>query len=158
MTSIQDSQLSDELLDILVELDLPKDEYILGGSGPLMLRNIRRVNDVDIFVTTSLWFRVYANQDGWKIYRTDPKDVVRRCDPPFLYKEINGIEVNLFFGWKTRGPMSQLDTASLMSRAEIVLGIPCIPLVELYHLKKAVGRDKDLEDLQLIDRWREENV
>lgn len=150
-------KLASELLAIIEKLDLPKEEYILGGSGPLMLRDIRRVNDVDIFVTTDLWFRVYANQDGWKIYRTDPYDTVRRCDPPFLYKEVNGVEVNLFFGWKTRGPMSQLDTASLMSRSEEVCGIPCVPLVELYQLKKAVGRTKDVKDLKLIDKWRAKN-
>src|SRR3990167_8631640 len=44
-----------DLLKQLEKLNLPKDQYIIVGSGPLGIRNIRISDDLDVLVTETLW-------------------------------------------------------------------------------------------------------
>jgi len=44
-----------EKLDNLNALNLPKEEYLIWGSGPLAVRNIRNSCDIDIVVLKNLW-------------------------------------------------------------------------------------------------------
>ena len=45
----------EELLSELDKLKLPKDKYIIFGSGPLAVRGIRESKGLDIIVTPDLW-------------------------------------------------------------------------------------------------------
>ena len=39
----------------LKELNLPIDQYVVTASGPLGIRNLREIGDIDIIVTPKLW-------------------------------------------------------------------------------------------------------
>ena len=101
----------DRLERILTELNLPVGRWALAGSGVMVLHGInRKMRDVDIFCATQTWFSLFRQQRGqglgtvpmWDLFVTDPDDVKRRCDPPYLYREMHGIEVNVFSAWRLR--------------------------------------------------------
>lgn len=51
----------------------------------------------------------------------------------------------------------RLDTGTLIKNAEIINGIPFLPLSELIKFKKALGREKDFKDIELIEQYLKNN-
>jgi len=43
-----------KLFDIVRKLNLPLDKYAITSSGPIGVRNLRKINDVDIICTDEL--------------------------------------------------------------------------------------------------------
>lgn len=86
------------------------------------------MGDVDIFVATRAWFDLYQEyveynpfkeKDRWNLFTTDPNDFKRRCDPPYLFFDAYGIEVNIFCEWRKRG-IGDLDVNWLILNAKDV--------------------------------------
>lgn len=155
------------LLRILRELDLPEGQWVLNGSGVLVMHGIERdrpMGDVDIFVATRLWFDLYhaslmappsdGQQPPWSIFTTDPDDPKRRCDPPYLFRDMHGIEVNVFSNWRRRS-VGDIDVNWSILNAEMIEGIPCYPLRGILDWKEQVGRAKDSTDIAAIRRHLE---
>lgn len=147
---------------IMRDLALPDDQYALSGSAVMFLHGIPRekpLGDLDVFVSTRLWFKVLLNQprsdrNRWSIFTTDPTDPQRRLDPPYLYRDMHGVEVNLFFNWRTRG-VGDIDCNLWVHNAEVVDGLRCVPLYMLFNWKVQVGRAKDTTDVRLIAEFFE---
>lgn len=161
----------DRLEHILTQLDLPQGQWVVSGSGVLVLHGIERsrpMGDLDIFVATRLWFSLLNQSiaaptppDGageraslWSVWTTDPNDRARCVDPPYLFREVYGLEVNVFFNWRRRG-IGDIDVAFWMANAEYVSGWPCIPLQFLLDWKVEVGRAKDRDDIPVLQRHLE---
>ena len=149
----------ERLVRILCDLNLPEGQWILSGSGVLCLHGIERdrpMGDVDIFVATRLWFEILRSamysEDTWKVWTTDPEDPARRSDPPYLYKEMHGIEVNIFSAWRRR-QVGNIDVAWWIANAEMVDGWPCVALQFLLDWKDALGRAKDATDIERIQEY-----
>ena len=158
------------LLKILSELDLPEGQWLLSGSGAMVMHGIERgrpMGDVDIFVATRVWFELYHRdffngtmqgvrlEDGrkrWQIWTTHSEDVAARCDPPYLVKEMHGIEVNIFHSWRQRD-VGNIDVAFWMLNADVVDGIPCVPMQFLLDWKEQFGRAKDRDDIATLSAW-----
>jgi hypothetical protein len=139
---------------IMDELSLPEGQFVLSGSAVLILHGIQRsrpMGDLDVFLATRPWMEMAIGTltGGWRIWTTDPTDPVRRCDPPYLVKEVCGLEVNIFHAWRRRG-IGDLDPNVMIRNAELVRGLPCNPLEFMLDWKLEVGRDKDLEDIRLL--------
>lgn len=141
------------LLRILEQLPLPPDsQYVISGSAVLVLHGIERakpMGDLDIFVATRVWFEILGSWDGWSVFTTDPSDEHRRNDPPYLYKVIDGLEVNLFSAWRKR-EVGNIDAAERIRLAEFVDGYPCTQLEYMLEWKEEVGRAKDRDDIRII--------
>lgn len=135
---------------ILEKLDLDKEQFAVTGSGVMALAGIdREIGDLDIMTTTRYWFEL-AKDPSWRVWTTDPNDVKRRCDPPYLYKTVDGIEVNIFFDWRIRD-RGNIDFNEVFRNRRIKLrGWPCVDLEFLFDWKAEVARPKDLRDLMLI--------
>jgi len=138
---------------IMRTLDLPEGQYALAGSAAMVLSGIQRakeMGDLDIFVSTRLWFQI-LDEPGidWQIFTTDPDDFHRRCDPPYLYATIFGLEVNIFSGWRTRG-RGDIDVNLWVHNAKPIEGLMCVPLEFLLDWKRSVGRSKDIDDIKLL--------
>lgn len=128
-------------MDIFEEtrkLNFPLGEYVVIGSGPLAARGIRSARDIDILASKHLFNRLLT--DGWQ-ETTEPSS--RRCLKKGLYE----IHENLHA--KNYTP----DTQALIEQAEVLDGIPFLPLTELMHFKQAVGRDKDLRDVERMKTY-----
>lgn len=123
------------LLEELDKLDLPKDKYAITSSGPLAVRGIREAKDIDLVVTEDLW------QELGKKYHIEEKPV---CD----IIHIGNIEVlgnfrgeNLFSGDEQ------------IAKADIINGHRFVNLDMIIAFKTALGREKDLKDLELINKY-----
>jgi len=152
-----------ERLDkILLHLNLPEGQWVLSGSGVMELHGIERerpMGDIDIFVATRTWMNLLTDNlfspDGWNVFTTDPDDPKRRSDPPYLYRVLDGIEVNIFHSWRKRG-VGDIDVAFWLNNTEKVRGWPCIPLQFLVDWKEQTGRAKDQTDIERIKKFLNE--
>lgn len=118
------------------KLNLPKGKYAVVGSGVMSAHDIRSHNDVDLIVTKDL-FKVLKNS-GWC-------DVSNRNS---VLKKDN-YEIDSDFKYGEYHP----DHEELIRDAEIIEGVPFIRLDELIKFKKALGRDKDKKDIDLIEQY-----
>jgi hypothetical protein len=123
------------------KLDLPIGEYVVFGSGILSAKGIRPAKDIDLLVTPTLFRKLL--KEGWK-----RKYFYRRF---FECKSIrNGIaEV---FSNAYRGNYNK-SVEDIISSAEVIEGIPFMNLNELKEFKIAMGRNKDLDDVKLIEAY-----
>lgn len=155
----------ENLVSILNELCedavLRPGHWALAGSGVMVLHDLERnkpMGDVDIFMATRDWIDVlyrFGSAYGWRVFTTEPDDFKRRCDPPYLYKVIEGLEVNIFSQWRVRG-IGDIDVNFWLHNVEEVEGWPCVPLRCLFDWKRAVGRAKDMDDIRVMSEYLKE--
>ncbi len=119
-------------------LRLPLGTYVVVGSGPLAARGLRAFRDIDLVVTEEVLQQLLA--DGWE-------QTVGHQDRPRATKGI--FEAYRDLKHETYQP----ETERLIREADVIEGIPFIKLEELMTFKRAVGREKDLADIQLIETY-----
>lgn len=151
------------LLRVLEDLALPEGQWALSGSGVLVMHGIERnrpMGDVDIWLATRPWFGLLSIDDPtpwggflprWNVFTTDPENPATRCDPAFLFKEMHGIEVNIFCQWRTIG-VGDINVTQWINDAELVEGIPCVPLQHILNWKDEMGRAKDSQDIEVLKK------
>jgi len=120
-----------KLLTELAKLNLPKDQFVVYGSGPMGIRGIRKIKDLDLVVSKGLWK---------KLAEKYPSEVG------------NKLRINL-------GKIEILDkpvvgtVESLIKEADIIGGIRYVKLETLIKLKRKMGREKDFRDIKLIKNY-----
>jgi len=117
----------------VLKLNLPKGSFAIFGSGPMAIRGIRDANDIDLVVRQELW-------DDYA--RKYPANIKKGYD-----LEVEGI--SLIADWK---PYIS-DTNSLIENPDIIQGLPFVKLDYLLSFKSALGREKDLKDIELIKKY-----
>lgn len=129
----------EEQLSSLKKLELPRDQFIVAGSMPLAIRGIRSAKDIDMIVTPVLWDILSAK------YNTKPNKwgVETFCLPDQI--EILNPKQSIF------GNSSIIPLDELLEKADIFDGIKFMNLGHLRKMKLKLGRDKDLQDVKLID-------
>lgn len=157
------------IIDICDNMHFPPDEYIVVSSGSMIMHGITQeergkpMGDLDIFCTTSLWFhltnqvsfsetddeRLLLRKEQWNIVVPNPRDKTRRADPPILRRMLYGLNVDVFFNWRTR-PKGNLDVNFLLNQAIFINDIPCVPMQHVYDWKCEVGRAKDQRDIEIL--------
>ena len=123
-----------ELLEKFKELNLPGGEYAIYGSGPLGVRDIRDVNDLDIIVTDSLY------QELKNKYNKDPEK-----------ERIKVGEIEIYPIWVWGPEFDGLEDS--IKEAEIIDGLKFVNLSHLLKWKEKMGRPKDLKDIELINQY-----
>lgn len=119
-------------------LNLPIGEYVIFGSGPLKAHGIRESRDIDLLVTGELYSDLSAK--GWdKQSTTDGEE--------FLVNQ--NVEVYKRWSFGSYNP----GTEEIIGRAEIIDDLPFATLQDVIIWKSALGREKDVEDLRLIDDY-----
>jgi hypothetical protein len=126
-----------ELLKELDQLNISVGKYAITGSGPLAVRNLREPHDLDIIVLPKVWDR----------YR----EIYPVSKGEFETVEIGNISI--------LGEGSHFSNSNIyplekqICEAEIINGHPYVRLEILKLLKRALGREKDLRDIELIDKY-----
>lgn len=118
-----------KLISILNALKLPASQWLLSGEAVRVLAGseTEKLEEVDIFVTTALWFAMYESTSlTWGLSLPDPENEERKNDPPSLFVKFVGIQVNVFHAWPRR--MINIDVNFWMRNAETISGFPCIPV------------------------------
>lgn len=118
-----------KLLQKLKKFNLPKDKFAVYGSGPLGVRKIREIKDLDLIVTSDLW------KDLVKKYPTKDFGDKLRID-------FGGIEI-------LAKPIVY-PAETLIAEADIIDGIRYVKLTTMMELKEKMGRLKDFKDMELI--------
>jgi len=125
----------------LRSLNLPLGHYAVTGSGPMGVRNLRELGDVDLIVSQVLWDEL-AMQHGVVTQDGVEKIVIAG-------KGIEAFKEGSFPTPKRKAP----SVAERIAQAEIIDGLPFESLEHVIYYKREMGREKDLIDIQLIEDW-----
>ncbi|TSC89985.1 MAG: hypothetical protein G01um10145_416 [Microgenomates group bacterium Gr01-1014_5] len=128
-----------KLVKQLKELNLPEDQHVVVGSGALAARGMREANDFDVLVTKQLWDRLASN---YKVEIT-----------PEGIENINLGDIQILGKGSVFSDENIADLQTLIQTAEAVEGVCFINLPYLKKFKQKLGREKDLKDIELIDRY-----
>ena len=124
--------------DLLKELDalnFPAEKYAITSSGPLAVRGIRPARDIDLVVIDDFWLEL-----GQKY----PIKKMEFCDSI----SIGNVEILGNFRVKNLySPKEQI------AKADLIDGRRYVNLEMVMAFKKALGRDKDKRDLELINNY-----
>ncbi len=126
------------------KLGLPIGQYFISGSGPLGIRNLREVGDIDIIVTDDLW-NVLASKYGV----SDDAGEKRIVFPDGI---VEGLGECSFYA-EEKAP-DEPTIADRLAHAEMIDGLPFESLEHVLYYKRKMGREKDVRDILLIEEWQ----
>ena len=119
-------------IDELKALNLPAGSFAIFGSGPLAVRGMREAKDLDIIV----------RKDAWdELAKKFPKN-----------EKGTGLQIGKVEAFNQWSPWFD-DPDVLIDTAEIIDGLPFVLLEHVVSWKKAMGREKDIKDLELINEY-----
>lgn len=119
------------ILSRLEALALPPGDWVVHGSAPLALHGlVDEVNDLDVIVRGPAW------QAALRI----GEPVAGREDLVVRY----GGDVELWSGWLGE------DVGTLIDEAQLVNGVPAVPLSEVLRFKERLARPKDAAHIALL--------
>lgn len=121
------------LIRMLRALDLPIDDYVVFGSGPLLAHGLRtRLGDLDIVARGAAWQRLTT--------------IAEPSQAPSGHGQMVRLQIEAADRW-----LPGFDTDELIATAEHHGGIPFVPLAQVRRSKQLTNRPKDRSDLILID-------
>jgi len=126
-----------KFLEKLKELNLPKGEFAIFGSGPMCVRGLRECGDLDLMVT----------DDVFNEFKKRPDFKAKKNKDGNEYLEKDNIEI--YKNWH----LADWDINKLIQEAEIIDGFPFVRLKEVLKWKKLRNREKDIEDIKLIEGY-----
>ncbi|RKS68757.1 hypothetical protein BZB76_5885 [Actinomadura pelletieri DSM 43383] len=133
----------DSLIETLESLDLRYADFIVAGSAPLLVHGLRSsIQDVDIVARGPEWDKVEAR---YEVTRAPYEEVLVAH---FFHR---GVSIEILNGWfpVTLG----WDVDHLIKKADVVRGVNFLPLDLTLVWKKALGRDKDLDDIRELEAF-----
>ena len=124
------------LIKNVKSLNLPLGQYIIAGSGALEALGLREAQDIDVAVIPNLYKKLRESGE-WKEETHYGK--------VFLFKE--GVTVFPTLDWED----FPVTAEEAIAAALMIEGVPFLNLKHLRQFKKALGREKDFKDIELID-------
>ncbi|MFA5086060.1 MAG: hypothetical protein WC468_00465 [Candidatus Paceibacterota bacterium] len=131
-----------ELLKRVKDLGLPLGEYAVFGSGPMGVRGLREMHDIDLIVSDKI-FDEYSEKPGWMI-----KEIYGYRD----WLKNDDLEIEMGRDWH-----EGRDVEKMIREADMIDGLPFVELDYLVKWKKFFGREKDLKDVELIEEFLKKN-
>lgn len=128
----------DTLIQELKALNLPANEFAITSSGPLGVRNLREINDLDIIVYPQLW---------QKLSQTYP--VVLDGDFESIY--LGNIQILGPGSWFTDPAFGSVEHQ--IDTADNIDGLRYVQLPIILEIKKLKTRTKDKKDVILIQDY-----
>ena len=130
-----------ELFDLLRQLELPGGDYVVFGSGPLVVRGlIEATNDLDVVCRGEAWREVCA------------------LSPPERVPAWNVDLVSLYEGRITFGTswaIGDVDVDDLIDTAETIQELPFARLEHVVAYKEISARPKDRLHLEALENhWK----
>lgn len=128
----------EEIIVKVKSLNLPKDSYVVFGSGPLAAAGIRETNDIDLYVSSEVLRKL--KKDGWKELVKGPDD------KPLIHQDF---EAHAHWNFSPYAPTLK----HLLETATEIEGVRFASLNEVRKWKEASGGEKHLADVILIDKF-----
>ncbi len=121
------------------ELNLPLDQLVVICSGLLDAYGLRMADDIDLVVSDELYEKL-KQAGGYRELTMHDE----------LYLLSDKLEI-----WKTWGP--QYDYETIKSTSVMIDGVSFINPDLLIIKKRQLGRDKDLADIKLLEKYQDDN-
>lgn len=138
--------MSETFADKVKALNLPLDQIIVIGSGILDQLEIRPAVDIDLAVSSDLMKKLSEESSDW-IKKFDDNQRF------YFVKDDGSAEV--WDGWEFDG--QAVSYGELLSQSVEYDGVRFVNLEFLSRWKKWRSREKDVQDVKLIDEWRANN-
>jgi len=139
-SSVSKYPANDLKFQLVRDLNLPAGQYAITSSGPLGVREIREIGDIDLVVDDDLWNELAS------MYPTVLEQGVTkiRISPDI---EVLG-EGSLY----RSGEAGQPSIAAQIEKADIIDGLPFANLEHVLHFKRQMNREKDRQDIAALER------
>lgn len=119
----------EDIIRILKELDLPLNEYWITSGAGLVIHGVKKyTGDIDLGCTTNLFENYLRRGCQYRILDDNSKIV-----------ELNE-SIELLENW-------------FVDEIEFIEGLPVASLESIKKQKAELGRDKDINDIKLIDEY-----
>jgi hypothetical protein len=124
------------LVQQLLSLELPPEDFVIFGSGPLLAHGIKdNVPDLDVLARGEAW------RKATEFETPEPAPSgIGKVIRPF------GDNIEIFDDWMPKG----WDVNELIDKADVIEGIRFIPLKTVLEWKEFVHRPKDEDDIALL--------
>jgi hypothetical protein len=123
--------------ELLLPLNWPPGSYIIAGSGPMAMRNMREAVDIDILVNTTLW-----------------NSLIQKYEATGATK--NRIAIGRLEIWKDWMNLTgKID--EMIENCELIEGFPFMKLFYVIEWKQHLSRPKDLVDIAMIKDHLQKN-
>ena len=156
----QPALLGEQMQGAIESLRLPEGHAVIIGGAALQLHGIRQTYDIDILISPGLYdfidtYRVFGReQSGYEkwshgFYR--PTNVSRLPFDP-KYTGLNGrLRLKAYLTAGFNDDIYPLSFDEALGNVEVTRGLPVLSLNIVRAWKHAVGRPKDIADIELID-------
>ena len=138
--------MSETFVDKVKALNLPLDQIIVIGSGILDQLGIRPASDIDLAASSDLMKNLSEESGDWLKKFDDNQRF-------YFVKDDGSAEV--WDGWEFDGQVVSYD--DLLDYVVEYDGVRFVNLEFLSRWKKWRSREKDVQDVKLIDEWRADN-
>ena len=138
--------MSETFADKVKALDLPLDQIIVIGSGILDQLGIRPASDIDLAASSDLMKKLSEESGDWLKKFADNQRF-------YFVKDDGSAEV--WDGWEFDG--QAVSYGERLSQSVEYDGVRFVNLEFLSRWKKWRSREKDVQDVKLIDEWRANN-
>ena len=138
--------MSETFANKVKALNLPLDQIIVIGSGILDQLGIRPASDIDLAASPDLMKKLSEKSGDW-IKKFDDNQRF------YFIKDDGSAEV--WDGWEFDG--QAVSYGELLSQSVEYDGVRFVNLEFLSQWKKWRSREKDVQDVKLIDEWRANN-
>lgn len=127
------------LIRRLLDLSLPPGDFVLAGSAPLLAHGLRAgLGDLDVVARGRAWQTAVSLGTP-----------VRAPSGNGLVVRLAGGDIEIFDSWIS--PRWPVD--SLIANADVIEGVRFVSLRESLEWKRRLGRDKDKEDVRLLEAY-----
>lgn len=117
-----------EIIEILIKLNLPKDQYCVMTGAALVLHGVKQnTRDIDIGCSVELYQSLL--EQGYETKQ------IKEHKGIFI-----GDHIEIFGNWHA-DKMVYID------------GVPAADIYSIRNYKKKLGREKDLADIAIIDQY-----
>ena len=138
--------MSETFANKVKALNLPLDQIIVIGSGILDQLGIRPASDIDLAASSDLMKKLSEESGDWLKKFDDNQRF-------YFVKDDGSAEV--WDGWEFDG--QAVSYGELLSQSVEYDGVRFVNLEFLSRWKKWRSREKDVQDVKLIDEWRANN-
>ena len=115
------------------KLNFSENEFAIFGSSSLVVRNLRQSDDIDLIVKKDLWDKL---SQKYKVEGSKNNLI-----------KIGKIEI-----WNDWLYLKE-SVEELIDDSEIIDGLPFVKLKYVLEWKKKMNREKDIEDIKLIEEF-----
>jgi tRNA A-37 threonylcarbamoyl transferase component Bud32 len=129
-----------KLLNELKKLNLPKEEYVIFGSAPLAIRELRDNRDLDLLVSKKL-FNKFKKKKDWRLRKFEQNG-----------EKLERLEKGKIEMMRNLKPQ-KWNEKEIIENPEIIQGLSFINIKNFIKLKKKFAREKDFRDIKLIQDY-----